>query len=241
MSVAYVVSKLKVIVPLLLKPAIVFLKINKIALTLLSMLLTIVVYARRYGWKFAIGFVLLLALHEYGHVLAAKLKGLNVTSPVFIPFVGALIFMKDRPENANTEAFVAAGGPLAGSLASLICYGLYLAGGGELFLALAYLGFILNLFNLIPVHPLDGGRIVAAVSPAIWILGIPVVGYLAWIMSDPILAVIMVLGVAQILTARGKSGYLAVPPKVRAAYAATYAVLVAGLGGMALLSYQALT
>src|SRR5436190_267033 len=109
-----------------------------------------------------VGFVLLIFVHECGHLLAAKRLGLKVGAPVFIPFMGALIALKEAPRNAWIEAQVGIGGPMLGTLGAGICEVIYLAGGNPLFRALAYSGFFLNLFNLMPVGFLDGGRIVTA-------------------------------------------------------------------------------
>src|SRR5678815_658384 len=103
-----------------------------------------------------------------GHFMAAKQRGLRVGAPTFIPFVGAWIQLKDQPHDVETEAYVAMAGPVAGTIASMACY--YAAEGmhSSLLLALAYVGLMLNLFNLIPLAPLDGGRITAIISPKVW-------------------------------------------------------------------------
>jgi Zn-dependent protease len=163
-----------------LKYVLIVFKVGKIGFTFISMLVTIWTYSLIYGWKFAVGFVLLLFVHENGHLLAAKMKNLNVTKPVFIPFVGAVIALKERPKDASTEAFIAIGGPLAAGFASLMCYLIFLFDKSGLFLSFAYTGFFLNLFNLIPVHPLDGGRIVTAISTKLWVLGLAVLSYFAF-------------------------------------------------------------
>ncbi|OGV63505.1 MAG: hypothetical protein A3K19_31555 [Lentisphaerae bacterium RIFOXYB12_FULL_65_16] len=137
-----------------------------------TMLLSIWFYAMNWGWVFAVGFVLLMLVHECGHLLAAKQAGLKVGAPMFIPFMGAFIALKDVPPNAWTEARVGVGGPLIGTLGAAACEGIFLATGYPLFRALAYTGFMLNLFNLIPLAPLDGGRIVTAVSPWLWGIGL---------------------------------------------------------------------
>lgn len=141
-----------------------------------SMFLMIWIYARFYGWWFAFGFVLLIFIHECGHILAAKQVGLKVSAPVFIPFMGALILLKEAPHNAWVESKIAMGGPLLGSIGAALCYLLYPLTGNMLFAALAFTGFFLNLFNLIPLAPLDGGRIVTALSPWFWLAGIILLG-----------------------------------------------------------------
>jgi len=145
--------------------------LGKFALTGLSMAVMIWVEAQRGGILFGVGFVLLLLLHEMGHALAIRRAGLRAGWPVFIPFFGAMIALKDAPPSRGVEAFIAYGGPLAGTVASLLSAALYLVTGERVFLALAYTGFFLNLFNLIPISPLDGGRIAQAFSRHAWILG----------------------------------------------------------------------
>jgi Zn-dependent protease len=136
-----------------------------------TMLVSIWAYTIFWGWRFAVGFVLLIFVHECGHLIAAKFCRLKVTTPAFIPFVGALITLKENPPNAWIEAIVGIGGPILGSVGAAVCVGIYYATGNPLFLALAYTGFFLNLFNLMPVGFLDGGRIVTALSPWLWIVG----------------------------------------------------------------------
>ncbi|MBP8133984.1 MAG: site-2 protease family protein, partial [Zoogloea sp.] len=146
-------------------------KFGKLLTTGGTMLISVVVYAWIYGWRYAAGFVGLLFCHEMGHYVAAKQRGLNVGMPTFIPFVGAWIELKEQPMNAETEAYVAMAGPLAGTVASLACYFFARSEGSDLLLAISYSGFFLNLFNLIPVPPLDGGRMTGVVSRKFWMLG----------------------------------------------------------------------
>jgi Zn-dependent protease len=136
-----------------------------------TMLLSVWVYAMMWGWWFAAGFVILIFVHECGHLLVAKKLGLKVSAPMFIPFMGAFITLKENPSNAWVESQVGIGGPMLGTLGSGICYLIYLATGNPFFSGLAHVGFLLNLFNLAPVGFLDGGRIVTALSPWLWIVG----------------------------------------------------------------------
>ena len=122
-----------------------------------SIFLAVGLYALFWGWKFAIGFVLLILLHELGHFVEAKREGLNPKLPVFIPFLGA--YVRYTRGNPWQTARVAMAGPIVGGLASLVCYVIGKADGSDLMLALAYIGFLLNLINLIPVGILDGGAI----------------------------------------------------------------------------------
>ena len=145
-----------------------------------TMVLMIWVYTMMWGWKFGVGFVLLLLVHECGHLLVAKKFGLKVGAPVFIPFMGAFIALKEAPKNAWIEACVGIGGPMLGSLGALLCNSLGEIFNAPIFLALAWFGYFLNLFNLTPVGMLDGGRIVSAMSRWLWIPGFAVLVWFGW-------------------------------------------------------------
>lgn len=173
------------------------LKFGKFGMTLGTMLLSIGAYAWMFGWPFAVGFVLLILVHEMGHYLAARQRGLAVGAPTFIPFVGAWIQLKDMPHDAETEAYVGIAGPVLGSAGALALYFVADVYDSRLLLALAYSGFFINLFNLIPLKPLDGGRITAIVSPRMWLIGIPVlVAVFIW-RPSPLLLLIALLALPQ--------------------------------------------
>jgi Zn-dependent protease len=159
-----------------------------------SMLISIGAYALFWGWQFAIGFVVLLLIHEMGHVLEAKRQGLPVSAPMFIPFLGALITLKELPDDAWNEAKVAIAGPIIGGLGAAATWGLGVALDSDLLVALAFTGFFLNLFNLAPISPLDGGRIVAAIHPALWVVGLVLLLGLTILAPNPILILILFLG-----------------------------------------------
>jgi Zn-dependent protease len=137
-----------------------------------SMIFALVIYSMAFGWQFAVGFIILLFIHEMGHLIAAKIVGLKVTLPLFIPFLGAVIALREAPRNAWIEAIIGIGGPLLGSIGAFLVACGYFLTGKEIFLVLGYTGMFLNLFNLIPIVPLDGGRIVSAISPWLWVLGL---------------------------------------------------------------------
>jgi Zn-dependent protease len=161
---------------------------------LFSMFVSAAVYVWLGGWWFGIGLVLLLFVHEMGHVLEAKRQGLPVSAPLFIPFMGALITMRQMPHNAWREAKLAIAGPLLGSAGALA---LYLAGAAldsRPLKAIAFLGFFINLFNLLPVVPLDGGRISAALHPALWLAGFVALVGLVIVRPNPILIIILIFG-----------------------------------------------
>jgi Zn-dependent protease len=159
-----------------------------------TMLVSVAAYAWIWGWRFAVGFVLLLLVHEMGHVLELRRQGVPASAPLFIPFLGAVVGMKQMPKDAWREAQVALAGPILGSLGAA---GVWLAGealDSELLVALAFTGFFLNLFNLLPVVPLDGGRAMAAVHPAMWALGLAGLVALAFWHPNPILLLVLVFG-----------------------------------------------
>jgi Zn-dependent protease len=166
----------------------------KIFATSGTMLVSIAAYAWIWGWKFAIGFVLLLLVHELGHVLELRRQGVPASAPLFIPFLGAVVGMKQMPHNVWKEAQVALAGPILGSLGAL---GVWIAGealDSDLLVALAFTGFFLNLFNLLPVAPLDGGRAAAALHPALWAVGLAGLLGLVFVAPNPILILILVVG-----------------------------------------------
>ena len=173
-------------------------KLGKMLTTGGTMIISIVAYSWIFGWPYAVGFGLLIFCHEMGHYLAAKQRGLNVGAPTFIPFVGAWIELKDQPLNVETEAYVGFAGPIVGSVAALACFVLAREYNSQLLLALAYSGFMLNLFNLIPISPLDGGRITAIISPKVWLLGIPLLAALFFYHPSPMLILIAILAYPQL-------------------------------------------
>jgi Zn-dependent protease len=176
-------------------------KLGKILLSGGTMILSVLAYGLVFGLPYAVGFVALLLVHEMGHFLAARQRGLDVGLPTFLPFVGAWIELKEQPRDAETEAWIGFAGPLLGSLAALACYFAARETDSKLLLALSYAGFFLNLFNLIPLSPFDGGRITAVLSPRIWLLGVPVlVGLFLW-RPSPILVIMAILAAPQVLQA----------------------------------------
>jgi Zn-dependent protease len=162
------------------------------------MILSIGAYAMFWGWQFAVGFVLLIFVHECGHLIAAKRIGLKVGAPVFIPFMGALIALKEAPRNAWIEAQVGIGGPLLGTVGAAVCGLIYFATGNLMFRALAYTGFFLNLFNLAPVGFLDGGRIVTALSPWLWLVGFAIMVFLTITHFNFIVLLILIFSVPRL-------------------------------------------
>ncbi len=146
---------------------------GKVGLASISAVISVVAYSFLFGWPFAIGLVILLFIHEMGHALVMKLKGIPVGGLIFVPMLGAAVFMKQMPRNAKDEAEVGIAGPIAGAMASAVCLFLALQNPTvpTIWAPLAYFGFFMNLFNLIPIVPFDGGRVLAAIDRRIWVLG----------------------------------------------------------------------
>ena len=211
-------------------------KLGKLLLSGGSMLISLGAYALVFGWRYAAGFIAMLLIHELGHWFAAKQRGLDVGLPTFIPFMGAWIELKDQPMNVETEAHVALAGPLLGSVAALAAYWLGRAGDSSLLIAIAYAGFFLNLINLIPISPLDGGRITAIVSPRIWLLGAPILVALVFWKPSPAFLLIALVAAPQAWAAlkgtTGPAAYYDVPAAKRVEYGTYYLALLVFLGVM---------
>jgi Zn-dependent protease len=166
----------------------------KIFTTSATMLVSVAAYSLIWGWKFAVGFVLLLLVHEMGHVIQLRREGLEASAPMFIPFMGAVIWAKSLGNNALAEARVGLAGPILGSLGAAALIPVADATGNDLFTALAFTGFFLNLFNLLPVVPLDGGRAMAALSPWMWFVGFAGLVALMFVFPNPIILLIVLFG-----------------------------------------------
>ena len=205
----------------------------KIFTTSASMLVSIGAYALIWGWQFAVGFVLLLLIHEMGHVLQLRREGVEASAPMFIPFLGAVIAAKSMGDDAAAEARVGLAGPILGSLAALVPLAIWLATGEEFWQALAYVGFFINLLNLLPVLPLDGGRAMAALSPWVWAVGYLALVGLTFAFPNPILILVLIFGGLESWH-RWKNrntpearAYHAIPGRTRALVAITYLGLAA--------------
>jgi Zn-dependent protease len=176
------------------KPALLILPKAKFLTTSLSMLVSVAAYSFIWGWKFALGFVLLLLVHEMGHVLQLRREGIEASAPMFVPFLGAAIMAKSLGEDATAEARVGLAGPVLGILGVLAIIPIAVATGDDFWLALAFTGFFLNLFNLAPVVPLDGGRAMAALSPKMWFAGLFLLAAMAFAYPNPVILLILLLG-----------------------------------------------
>jgi Zn-dependent protease len=206
---------------------------------LFSIFISFGVYLWIGGPWFAVGLIVLLFVHEMGHVIEAKHQRLPVSAPMFIPLLGAAITLKQNPRDAWHEARLALAGPIVGSLGAAAIYAIGLAEDSNRLKAIAFLGFFINLFNLLPVVPLDGGRAVAALHPALWLVGLVGLGALTVVRPNPILIIILVFAAMELWRRWQMRGdpsaraYYRVLPWQRAAVAVSYfglaALLVLGM------------
>ena len=231
--VAVVLLKFGAKLKLLILPAIKFFPV--LLKTGGTMLISIWAYSLFWGWKFAAGFVLLILVHEFGHLIAARIFRLNVGWPVFIPFMGALIALKEAPRHAWVEFWVAAGGPIAGGLAALGCHYISIVTGNPFFAALAYVGYFLNLFNLMPTGFLDGGRMVTALSPWLWVVGVVIAGAFAIYRPSFIIILILLFSMPRLFSLFRKKTdaekrFFEVNPLQRLVAAGVYFGLIIALG-----------
>ncbi len=199
-----------------------------------SMILMIWVYAALWGWKWGLGFVVLLLLHECGHLIAARRFGLKVSAPMFIPFMGAFIALKEAPRNAWIEAGVGIGGPILGSAAALVCHAIGYGLHAPLFIGLAWTAYFLNLFNLTPVGMLDGGRIATALSPWLWVPGLAALGWMGWTHPNFIIWLVLLMSLPRVFSLFRKrteeeQRFYEVTPAQRWTMAAMYFGLIGAL------------
>ena len=179
--------------------------------------------------------MLLLLVHEMGHVIQLRREGIEASAPMFIPFLGAVVAAKSLGDDAAAEARVGLAGPVLGTIGTLIPLALWLATGAEFWQALTYVGFFINLLNLLPVLPLDGGRAMAALSPWVWFAGYAGLVALTFIFPNPILILILLIGGYETWQ-RWKNrntpearAYHAIPARTRALVAVVYLGLAAAL------------
>jgi Zn-dependent protease len=207
----------------------------KLLTTSASMLVSVAAYAIIWGWSFAVGFVLLLFVHEMGHVIQMKREGVKVSGMLFIPFLGAAVGARSMGGNALAEARIGLSGPVLGTAATAVLVPLAYAYDSDFLRALAFTGFFLNLFNLAPVVPLDGGRAMAAMAPWMWFLGFAAMLGFFVLFPNPILVLILLLGGMETWRRwktrkdgmEGNQAYYRVKPAYRLAVAVVYIGLIA--------------
>jgi Zn-dependent protease len=217
-----------------LKALLVALPNLKLLATAGTALVSVAAYSLFWGWEFAIGFVVLLFVHEMGHVIQLRKEGIQASAPMFVPFLGALITAKSLGENALAEARVGLAGPVLGTIGSGVCLAIGEAANSDFFRALAYIGFFLNLFNLLPVVPLDGGRAMAAMAPWMWFVGLGAVVALVFVFPSPILLIILLFGAMEVwrrwklrkTRSLEQAAYYRVPPRSRLLVGIVYVGLI---------------
>lgn len=203
----------------------------KSIIPILSMLLALAAYTLVFPLYFAVGLTAMILIHEVGHIVAAKQRGIPVSAPLFIPFVGAFIAMRRNPRDAATEAYVALGGPMLGTVGAMFAYALGIFLKDPTFIVTANIGFYLNLINLLPLHPLDGGRIATAISRWLWLAGL-IIGLIFTVYYRNILFFLFWLLFAwQVYRrvfskTRQSNQYYAVPAALRWKYGIAYASLM---------------
>lgn len=216
------------------------LKFKGLAATFISSALAVWVYAQIFGlWVFALGFVVLILIHETGHLIVARIIGLPATMPILIPGLGAFVSMKEQPRSAAQEAQMAIGGPILGTVAAGLCYLGYLAMPtsywGRLLAGLAYFGFFINLFNLLPVTPLDGGRVLSVVSKWFNVAGLAIAAGLLLFtpFHSPLLLLILIFGglstFQRFRSTAENPGYYNVPANTKWTIGLLYLSLLIGL------------
>ena len=198
------------------------------------MLVSIAAYTTIWPVTFAIGIVILLLVHETGHVIALRREGIKASAPMFIPFLGAMISARSLGENALAEARVGLAGPVLGSIGAGVCLLVWAVTGHDFWRALGYFGLFINLFNLLPVVPLDGGRAMAAMTPWMWFAGFAAMVALAIIAPNPIIWIIVLFAAMETwrrwklrrTATPEQEAYYRVRPRDRALVAVVYVGLI---------------
>lgn len=209
-----------------------------------SFVVTIVAYTTQAPLAVVVGFVVLTLVHEVGHAVAIRAKGLRAGFLVFIPFIGGAVTLKDQPRSAYDDAMIGLAGPFAGTLGSLACLQIYKWVHDPLWLLIAFLGFGINLLNLIPIGMLDGGRISAAITKWMWVFGGAALVWKLWDQPNPLTVLILVLAAfqvyASIVREHTDERFYEISGAQRAAIAVLYFALVIFLGHQAYMSYDRL-
>lgn len=199
-----------------------------------SFVVTIVAYSTQYPLALVFGFVVITLIHEIGHAMVIRAKGLRAGYMVFIPFIGGAVSLKDQARSVYDDALISLAGPAAGTAASLICLQIYKWTTDPLWLYIAFLGFGLNLINLVPIGMLDGGRISAAISKWMWVFGGGMIVYKVIQQPNPLIILIAVLAVFQVYASLNREKtdphYFEITGAQRAAIATLYFALVIFLG-----------
>ena len=210
-----------------------------------SAIVTIVTYAMKTEFRLGVivGFVVVTVVHEIGHAVVIRRKGLHAGWMVFIPFVGGAVTLKEQPTSVYDDAQIGLAGPIAGTFASLVSLQIYKWTNDPLYLMIALLGFILNLLNLVPLGLLDGGRISGAITKWMWVIGGAALTYKTIMHPNVLLILVLLLALFQVYASivREKSEeFYRVTGAQRAAVAVAYFSLVIFLGHQTLMAYDRL-
>ena len=213
--------------------------------TLITLVISFGAYALFLGPWFAAGLVIMILVHEMGHVVEIRRQGMQASAPLFIPFFGAAIFQRSHPTDALKQAQIGIAGPLAGTVGATAAFVLYGTTHSPVVLSWAYLGFIINLFNLIPVGMLDGGWILAVVSKWFQIFGLVVLAVAVFMIGlNPIILIIVLMGLPAVFE-RFRNDHLpyyqSVPLPARYAMGAAWLLLVVYLGFATLETHELLS
>lgn len=213
----------------------------------LTLLISLGLYAVFFGFWGALGLVLMILLHELGHVVEIRRQGMKATAPLFIPFMGAAIFQRSHPTDALKQAQIGIAGPLAGTVAATAAFVLFGLTHNSLFLFWAWIGFYLNLFNLIPFGMLDGGWILAAASKWFQLLGLAALALAVLFFHltfGPLLLILLIFGIPTMI-ARFRNDslpyYQSVPTAGKVGMGLAWLVLVGYLGYASMQAYNLLT
>jgi Zn-dependent protease len=168
-----------------------------------------------------------------GHVIVLRARGIKAGWPVFVPFLGAFVSMQSTPQSVYEEAESAIAGPVLGTAASLVVGYIGHSTGSDLLVALAYTGLLINLFNLLPALPLDGGRVAGALHPAIWLLGLVALIGVEIYNPSGIILIVVLLGARELWgrwrnrNSEASKVYFALEPGQRIRIGAMYLGLIA--------------
>ncbi|HYU25682.1 MAG TPA: site-2 protease family protein [Thermoanaerobaculia bacterium] len=198
-----------------------------------TLLLSIGAYAYKFPLSLGIGFVVVTLIHEIGHAVVIRAKGLRAGVMVFIPFIGGAVTLKDQPRSAYDDAQIGLAGPIFGTAACLIVLQIWKWTGDPRWLAIAGTGFALNLINLLPIGMLDGGRISGAVTKWMWVLGGGALVYKTYQQPNPLMILVLLLVAFQVyasIVRENDESFYDVTLGQRAAIAAAYFILVVFLG-----------
>src|SRR5438132_602782 len=199
-----------------------------------SMAVSIAAYAIKAPLSLVLGFVAIILIHEIGHAVAIRAKGLRAGVMVFIPFIGGAVTLKDQPRSAYDDAQIGLAGPIAGTFATLVFLQVFKWTNQPLYLAIAEGGFLVNLFNLLPIGMLDGGRISAAVTKWMWLFGGGILIYKVVKQPNPLMLLVLFLVAFQVYASiareKGDKSFYDVTFTQRASIAVAYFFLVVFLG-----------